>query len=176
MENQIIMRNDVNSVTFCTSMEEAYNKAGENSISWNIDDRNEGNIMAYAKAINVGDTVIYDVYIGSKGKINANANSSYLFSNIGKNENCTDTSLVKGMENVNWSQATNMQGMFYSAGQTAMISLDLGTSFDTSNVVNMNSMFDFCGVNNMESINLGDEFDTSKVTDMTNMFRSCRKI
>lgn len=73
---------------------------------------------------------------------------------------------IVGLENLNTSEVTSMQGMFIETGLT---SLDLRT-FDTSNVTNMSIMF---GQNRtLTSINLSS-FDTSKVENMSMMFNDC---
>ncbi len=50
-----------------------------------------------------------------------------------------------------------------------MDNLNLGSSFDTSNVTNMKYMFQHTGYE-MNSLSLGDKFKTAKVTDMLEMF------
>ena len=69
--------------------------------------------------------------------------------------------------NLDTSNITNMQNMFYSC--TGLSSLDC-SGFNTSNVTTMNSMFSGCRY--ITSINVNN-FDTSKVEDMNNMFNNC---
>jgi surface protein len=69
--------------------------------------------------------------------------------------------------NLDTSNITNMQNMFYSC--TGLSSLNC-SGFNTSNVTTMNSMFSGCRY--ITSINV-DNFDTSKVEDMNNMFNNC---
>ena len=69
--------------------------------------------------------------------------------------------------NLDTSNITNMQNMFYSC--TGLSSLNC-SGFNTSNVTTMNSMFSGCRY--ITSINVGN-FDTSKVEDMNNMFNNC---
>ena len=77
----------------------------------------------------------------------------------------SDLTEIKGIENINTANVTDMSGMFqYCRGIT---NLDL-SSFNTENVTNMSNMFaySFCLV----SLNLGS-FNTAKVTDMSSMFK-----
>ena len=66
--------------------------------------------------------------------------------------------------------ATKMDGMFRYTGYNAMQVLDLGDSFDTSNITSMNKMFDHTGYTAMSTLKLGKKFNTAKVTDMSYMF------
>ena len=66
----------------------------------------------------------------------------------------------------NTSNVTNMSGMFWAC---SVSSLDL-SSFDTRNVTDMSDMF--CNDYSLKSVNL-TSFNTSKVTTMADMFRSC---
>lgn len=76
---------------------------------------------------------------------------------------------ITGLEHLNTSEVTSMNGMFDSITLT---SLDL-SNFDTSNVTTMSGMFECCG--NLTSLNLSS-FNTSRVTDMTFMFQECNNL
>ena len=82
------------------------------------------------------------MFIGSNSEIYANADSSYLFSYIGYDSSCTETSVINDINLLNTSNVTNMGEMFKYCGYTAMTSLDLGDKFDTSNVTDMQCMLD----------------------------------
>lgn len=171
--NTSIQRKDINSITFCESIEEAKNKSNNSQIKWNVDTMNSGDIIAYAEEVSKNGQTIYNVYIGSNGNIYANSNCSYLFANIGRNEECTDEKLIYGIEKINTSNVTNMNSMFANSGSVSMKVLDLGNNFDTSNVTNMIYMFYGTGFNAMTELNLGNKFNTQKVTNMSNMFNMC---
>lgn len=74
---------------------------------------------------------------------------------------------IVGLENLNTSIVTDMNGMF--ALCESMTELDL-SSFDTRNVTNMNGMFTICS--NLQKVDLSS-FDISNVTDMNGMFMGC---
>ena len=171
--NTRIQRKDINSITFCESIEEAKDKSNNSEIKWNVDTMNLGDIIAYAKIVSKNGQTIYDIYIGSDGNIYANNNCAYLFANIGKNEECTDEKIIYGIEKINTSNVTNMNSMFANFGQVSLKVLDLGNNFDTSNVTNMMYMFYGTGTNTMTELKLGDKFNTQKVTNMNNMFYMC---
>ena len=85
-------------------------------------------------------------------------NSAMLFSNF--------RGSIKGLENLDTSNVTNMSSMF--AG-TEVTSLDL-SNLDTSNVTNMFGMFNNAKVTSLDVSN----FDTSNVTNMGMMFINTR--
>ena len=79
----------------------------------------------------------------------------------------TNVTEIEGLENLDTSNVTDMNSMFYEC--SSLVSLDL-SSFNTSNVTNMMMMFDGCS--KLESINLSS-FNTSKVENMRQMFYRC---
>ena len=81
--------------------------------------------------------------------------------------NCKNLEEITGIENLNTSDVTNMQYMFY--GCKSLTSLDL-SGFNTSNVTNMQYMFSGC--ESLTSLGLSS-FNTSNVTNMSYMFRYC---
>ena len=100
---------------------------------------------------------------------------------------------ITGLRNLNTSNVTNMQWMFYYCpkltsldvsnfntakvtdmsymfdGCSALTSLDL-SNFNTANVTNMQNMFIYCSA--LTSLNVSN-FNTAKVTNMAYMFREC---
>ena len=77
---------------------------------------------------------------------------------------------IQGIENLNTSNVTEMNYMFYEC--SSLRELDL-SHFDTSNVGDMRYMF--YGCTNMTSFNLKN-FNTSKVFEMGGMFRDCTNL
>lgn len=119
-----------------------------------------GMIWAYTKQ----NGSLYDLYFVTLGdKIN--------LTNCRKTKspfyNLTNATSVSGMELLNTSKVTNMQGMF--KGCALINTLDL-SSFDTTSVTDMSYMFDGCA--SLQSITL-TSFITSNVTNMYAMFRNC---
>ena len=100
---------------------------------------------------------LYEVYVGSEGKVHAPEYSSYLFSRFTK---VNDLDL----DNLNTTNVISMSNMFRS--MTSLKCLDL-SNFDTSNVTDMSSMFS--GMSSLTNLDISN-FDTSKVTDMNGMF------
>ncbi len=80
---------------------------------------------------------------------------------------CTTLESVKGMENLNTADVTDMSRMFY--GCFALASLDL-SHFSTANVTDMSEMFRAC--NALPALDLSS-FNTANVTNMKGMFWSC---
>ena len=77
---------------------------------------------------------------------------------------CANLKKITHIENLDTSNVTSMQCMFYEC--KSLTSLDL-SSFDTSQVIVMGGMFLRCS--KLSSLNLSG-FDTSKVQNMTAMF------
>ena len=129
---------------------------------WDVSEANDESVMAYAVLNEDGNT--YTVYIQGPGKVIANKNSAYLFSNFTKLES------IEGLEYLDTSQVTDMGMMFNSCSNLTSLNL---SNFDTSQVTDMSMMFNFCS--NLTSLNLSN-FDTSQVTDMSMMFNSCSNL
>ncbi len=154
---------------------------------WDVSDNNSGTIIAYL--IDDGkNNGTYELYIcGNNEKVKV-VSLSLTFRDFTKLEYIDitqmDTRKVKsmynmfgnnqnlqtiiGLENIDTSNVTNMQEMFYACAQ--LTKLDV-SNFNTSNVINMSSMFNGAGMRNSNfELILGEKFDTSKVTNMTYMF------
>jgi len=120
--------------------------------SWEADIGETGSIMCY-------DMDSHLIIAGNgSGKIRLNPNSSYMFATGGS------VVPIEGLEVLDTSEVTNMEGMFY---YNASGDLDL-SDFDTSKVTNMSYMFHEGNVGTLDLRN----FDTSKVTYMENMFHN----
>lgn len=83
---------------------------------------------------------------------------------------CTNLTSVEGLENLNTSDVTSMDHMFYKCDQ--LRALDL-SGFNTEKVENMQDMFSNC--KNLETLNLSS-FKTNNLTNMSEMFLECNKI
>lgn len=83
---------------------------------------------------------------------------------------CTNLTSIEGLENLNTSDVTSMDHMFYMCKQ--LRALDL-SGFNTEKVENMRDMFSNC--KNLEALNLSS-FKTNNLTDMSEMFLECNKI
>lgn len=83
---------------------------------------------------------------------------------------CTNLTSIEGLENLNTSEVTSMDYMFYKCGQ--LRALDL-SGFNTEKVKNMADMFGNC--KNLEMLNLSS-FKTNNLTNMSRMFSECNKI
>ena len=81
---------------------------------------------------------------------------------------CTILTEFVGMQYLNTSEVTDMEGMFMDC--TSISNLDL-SHFNTSKVTSMASMFSSC--ENLQKLNLSN-FDTSNVTSMSMMFNGCK--
>lgn len=82
----------------------------------------------------------------------------------------TNLTTIEGLEHLNTSEVTDMEGMFEKCD--AITTLDL-SNFDTSKVENMSGMFRLCkSLTNLDV----SSFDVSAVEDMTCMFDGCESL
>ena len=82
-------------------------------------------------------------------------------------DGCQKLTEIKGVENLNTQNVTNMSSMFGFCQK--LTSLDL-SNFNTANVKYMRSMFGFC--QKLTSLNVTN-FNTANVEDMRSMFKNC---
>ena len=132
---------------------------------------------------------MYELTFVSERNIEANQNSSYLFSYLSSVKEITfdnfDTSQVTDMScmfyycesltsldvsKFDTSQVTNMRNMFYCC--KSLTSLDV-SKFDISRVTNISSMFAWC--ENVTSLDVS-KFDISRVTNISSMFIRCKSL
>ena len=100
--------------------------------SWNVsEDKENGKVMAWVIPNNDNNTK-YDLYIGAKGGVIANENSSFLFYNF------RDVKEINFNNNFDTSNTIDMSKMFHNC--SSLINLDL-SNFDTRNVTSMYAMF-----------------------------------
>lgn len=83
---------------------------------------------------------------------------------------CTNLTSIEGLENLNTSDVTSMDHMFYKCEK--LRALDL-SGFNTEKVEDMSDMFSNC--KNLETLNLSS-FKTNNLTNMSEMFLECNKI
>lgn len=83
---------------------------------------------------------------------------------------CINLTSIEGLENLNTSDVTRMDYMFYKCEQ--LRALDL-SGFNTEKVENMGDMFSNCI--NLETLNLSS-FKTNNLKNMSEMFLGCNKI
>ena len=79
----------------------------------------------------------------------------------------TTITSIKGLENLNTSEVTNMQELFASCRELKAIDL---STFNTDKVTNMFDMFSSCTA--LTELDLSS-FNTQNVTDMSYMFSNC---
>ena len=82
-------------------------------------------------------------------------------------DGCQKLTEIKGIENLNTQNVTNMNNMFYNCNKLSSLVI---TNFNTANVKYMRSMFGFC--QKLTSLNVTN-FNTANVEDMRSMFKNC---
>ena len=154
---------DRNTITKITFMDR-YTPSTEADETWFADENNNGDITCYR----TGTEII--IAGNGAGKIQANANSSYMFSYTSRSYCFKKLTSIENLSLLDTSKVTTMYYMFY--GCSGLPSIDL-SGFDTSKVTDMSHMF--YGCSSLPSINLSD-FDTSNVTTMYYMFYACSSL
>ena len=141
--------------------------------SWNVSkDKENGGVMAWVVPNNEDNTK-YDLYIGAKGGVIANEDSSWLFANFENLES------INFNNNFDTSNVKTMVGMFTSWNvdtsdwtPSSLKNINFGETFDTSNVVKMNDMFSGTQFTELDLSN----FNTSSLTSMYHMFNNCSNL
>lgn len=153
-------RNTITKITFMDS----YTPSTAADETWFADVDNTGSITCYRTGT--------EIIIAGNGasKIQANADSSYMFSYSTVTSAFKKLVSIENLSLVDTSKATNMSHMFSSCD--SLTNLDL-SHFDTSGVTNMYCMFGYCS--GLTNIDLSG-FDTSNVTNMSWMFNYCSKL
>lgn len=143
---------------------------------YTLDDENNIITLNYYKGSET-DVIVYANYeIGGKTyktQLASNTNGAYGYHymfNGYSSSNCKNIESIKFSNNIDTSNVTNMQLMFYYC--SSLTSLDI-SGFNTSNVTNMCNMFKYCF--SLTTLDLTN-FDTSKVTDMSYMFERCEAL
>ena len=136
--------------------------------SWDIGEKQNGNVMAYLST-NADDSTMYDLHIQSDEQLYANEDMSYWFYKL----EAVDS--INGIELLDTSNVTDMSRMFENCWTQSTNDLILNlSSWDTSKVNSMYQMFSGIGYN-AENVELDlSNWDTGKVTDMSNMFAGNR--
>lgn len=149
-----------NTITKITLMD-SYTPTGTENEHWNADVNNSGDITCYRTGTEI-------IMAGNgAGKILANPNSNYMFSNSNFGSEFRKLTAIENLRLLDTSKVTDMSEMFSNC--KVLTSLDV-SNFDTSKVTDMNNMFFYC--KGLPSLNVSN-FDTSKVTDMSRMFDIC---
>ena len=151
-------RNNITKITFMDS----YTPSTAVDEQWFADVDNTGSITCYRTGTEI-------VIAGNgAGKIQANADSSYMFSFKSNNNGFTKLTCIENLASLlDTSNVSTMNRMFSFC--KVLTDLDLST-FDTSQVTDMWFMFYFC--KGLTSLDLST-FDTSQVTNMGFMFSGC---
>lgn len=140
---------------------DSYTPTGSENENWNADVDNSGSIKCYRTG-----TVLTIAGNGS-GKIAANSDSSFLFSDINKTDYFSSLTNISGSNVLDTSSVTSLSYFLYYA--SAITSVDFN-SWDISNVTNLRGAFTQC----TSLISIGVEsWDVSSVQNMYGLFNHC---
>lgn len=132
--------------------------------SWDASNAQDGSIMCYVEG-----TVLTIAGNGS-GKIVANEDSSYAFSDTSKKDYFNKVTELNGLGLVDTSNVTTMYNMFYNC--VIVGALDV-SDWDVSNVTTMERMFNICEY--ITELDLS-KWDVSKVTTFRHFCYQCARL
>ena len=176
-KSNVVKRSTINSVTILDSLTdlEGVTHTINDSNCWDVSQSQDRSILAWyvvAKdgedntIVNGSGATMYDVTIAEKGGVMANANSSYLFYNVGQGGSAVN--VISGLENLDTQFTINMDRMFLSCA-ARNLNID---NWDTKNVISMCRMFNKSKV---ERLNL-NKWDTSNVNTLEGTFEECSNL
>lgn len=140
---------------------DSYTPTGSENENWNADVDNSGSIKCYRTG-----TVLTIAGNGS-GKIAANSDSSFLFSDINKTDYFSSLTNISGSNVLDTSSVTSLSYFLFYA--SAITSADFN-SWDISNVTNLRGAFTQC----TSLISIGVEsWDVSSVQNIYGLFNHC---
>lgn len=111
---------------------DSYTPTGSENETWNADTGNTGSIKCYRTG------TILTIAGNGSGKIAANTNSSYAFSDSSRTNFYSSLTVINGLNILDTSNVVNAEGMF--SFFESLNTLDVG-NFNTSNITNMTAMF-----------------------------------
>ena len=145
-------------------IKDSYTPAGAVDTFWDASAAKDGSVMVYVKGTNL-------IIAGNgSGKVYANPNSSWVFSDSAKKDYYSKLTKITGGNLLDTSKATTMERMFQYA--SALTTCDVG-HWDTSKVKSMKCMFQACHA--LIALDT-DDWNTSAVTDMIGMFNQCSSL
>ena len=162
-----------------------------NTTSWDVSEAKDNSVIAWLDGTKL--------YIGGKGGVKANTDSSNIFRNFTnltninfnnkyKTNNVTNMSYMFAdgaklesldLKSFDTSKVTDMSGMFYGCKKIKLLDL---SNFDTSNVTTMRCMFDYGNSTSdsetmeFETIDLSGKFILKSVINTEWMFSKCQKL
>ena len=137
------------------------NRKGRSGETWGINEKSSSSTPVWAGTYEHPNGVVIKVVFDDSFKNYRPITTNRWFYNL------KALTTIKGLENLNTSEVTNMSDMFYGCSNLTFRNL---SNFNTSEVTDMREMFSGCS--GLWSLNLSN-FNTSKVTDMREMFSRC---
>lgn len=132
--------------------------------SWDASVTQDNSIICYVE----GTTLT--IAGNGSGGIFANADSGFVFSDIAAKDYFTKLTTINGLNLLDTTDATDMQGMFRKSG--ALISVNV-SNWNTSKVQSFRGTFREC--TSLTTVDVSG-WDTGNATDMYTMFYSCKAL
>lgn len=153
-------------------IKDTYTPSGTVTAYWDASAAKDGSVMAYVEGTKL--TLAGNGY----GKVFANPDSSYAFSDTAKNDYYSNLTAVNNANMLDTSKTTTFERTFSYA--ISLLSLDL-SEWDVSNVTNMYYMFGTSTSNGrqpMKLTSIGDvgDWNTANVNTMGVMFQNCSSL
>ena len=139
-------------------IKDSYQPSGSVTASWDASADKDGSVMAYVEGTKL------TIAGNGSGKVYANPNSSWAFSDSADKDNYSKLTKFTGGNLLDTSKATTMERMFQLS--SALTTIDT-SNWDTSNVESMYCMFQKCSA--LAALDVSN-WDTGSVNTMAGMF------
>jgi surface protein len=143
---------------------DSYTPTGSETASWDASAAKDGGVMCY-----VNGTVLTIAGNGS-GKIYANEDSSWVFSDSAKTDYYSNLTVINGGNLLDTGNATTIARVFQ--GASALTTVDVGR-WDTAKVMDMTAVFQYANAVNGIDVS---KWNVSNVTLMSGTFNGCSSL
>ena len=159
-EAYIVQSKDESTLTFYYDAK----RQSRSGRTWGIDEKSYDSIPVWSSTNSSHNRKVEKVVFHASFKNYRPTTTNYWFSNF------KALITIRGIENLNTSEVTEMNHMFYGCSSLKELNV---SNFNTSEVTDMSKMFSGCS--SLKELNVSN-FNTSEVTDMSAMFGNCSSL
>jgi len=156
-EAYIVQSKDESTLTFYYDAK----RQSRSGRTWGIDEKSYDSIPVWSSTNSSHNRKVEKVVFHASFKNYRPTTTNYWFSNF------KALITIRGIENLNTSEVTEMNHMFYGCSSLKELNV---SNFNTSEVTDMSAMFGNCS--SLKELNVSN-FNTSEVTNMKEMFTGC---
>ena len=159
-EAYIVQSKDESTLTFYYDAK----RQSRSGKTWGIDEKSYYSIPTWTSTNSSHNRKVEKVVFHASFKNYRPTTTKYWFFNL------EGLITIRGIENLNTSEVTEMNQMFYGCSSLKELNV---SNFNTSEVTDMSKMFSGCS--SLKELNVSN-FNTSEVTDMSAMFGNCSSL